>query len=193
METADAEVLAQLAAAMPVEAMEAFLPEEDETAAGRPCPTCGQPLLMKEDRFGSYLACSGFPSCRYAEASRQEEPVMACPLCRQGSIMVKRTAPGRTIYLCREEGCEFLSWSRPHAGPCPACQAPYLVEKKEAGGRTVLGCSRTGCGYRQESEGGERQGRVDAPRKVVKVRVVKRGAAGAAGGKRKVVVVRRKK
>jgi ssDNA-binding Zn-finger/Zn-ribbon topoisomerase 1 len=191
LETADADALAQLAAAIPAEAMEASLSEQDDTPAGRPCPTCGQPLLMKEDRFGGYLACSGFPACRYAEASRPEaEPVMACPLCRLGRIIVKRTASGRTLYVCREEGCEFLSWSRPHAGKCPACQAPYLIERKKADGAIVLGCPQTGCGFRQGPERGE--GDREGVRKV-KVRVVRRAGAGAAGGKRKVVVVRRRK
>lgn len=192
-ETADDEVLARLAAEAPAEVAEAFLPEKDFPDAGRPCPSCGRPLLIKEDRFGSYLACSGFPACRYAEASRQEEPVMACPLCRHGSIMVKRTAAGRTLYVCREKGCEFLSWGRPHPGACPVCQTPYLVEKKGAGGQVILGCPRAGCGYRQGQGGQKGPDEPAVPRKKVRVRVVKRAGARSIGGKRKVVVVKRRK
>ncbi len=188
-ETADAEELAAMAAALPAEAAEAFLSEE--SGAGRPCPACGQPLVHKEDRFGPYVACSGFPACRYVEAGRQEEEIMACPLCRQGGIMATRTASGRTIYVCRSEGCDFLAWSRPHAGRCPVCQAPYLVERKRADGGTVLGCPRNGCSYSQEQGLMAEPTAPDGPRKV-RVRVVKRAGAAPAG-KRKVVVVRRKK
>lgn len=30
-----------------------------------PCPDCGKPLLIKFGKAGAFLACSGYPECRY--------------------------------------------------------------------------------------------------------------------------------
>ena len=31
------------------------------------CPLCGEPLKLKKGRFGEFIACSGYPECRYTE------------------------------------------------------------------------------------------------------------------------------
>ncbi|MDT8338011.1 MAG: type I DNA topoisomerase [Sulfurimonas sp.] len=37
------------------------------TPLGRPCPKCGEELLLRSGRFGEFIACSGFPKCKYTE------------------------------------------------------------------------------------------------------------------------------
>ena len=39
-------------------------PEE----AGKDCPECQRPMVIRMGRFGKFLACSGFPECRYTES-----------------------------------------------------------------------------------------------------------------------------
>ncbi|MCF6340355.1 MAG: type I DNA topoisomerase [Sulfurimonas sp.] len=34
---------------------------------GRPCPKCNEELLLRSGRFGNFIACSGFPKCKYTE------------------------------------------------------------------------------------------------------------------------------
>jgi len=34
---------------------------------GRNCPKCGSELLLRSGRFGNFVACSGFPKCKYTE------------------------------------------------------------------------------------------------------------------------------
>jgi DNA topoisomerase-1 len=34
---------------------------------GRSCPKCGEELLLRSGRFGEFIACSGFPKCKYTE------------------------------------------------------------------------------------------------------------------------------
>ena len=34
---------------------------------GRPCPKCNEELLLRSGRFGNFVACSGFPKCKYTE------------------------------------------------------------------------------------------------------------------------------
>ena len=37
------------------------------TPLGRECPECKEELLLRKGRFGEFIACSGFPKCRYIE------------------------------------------------------------------------------------------------------------------------------
>ena len=34
---------------------------------GRNCPKCGSELLLRSGRYGNFIACSGFPKCKYTE------------------------------------------------------------------------------------------------------------------------------
>lgn len=88
---------------------------------GRPCPTCGQDLVMRSGRFGDFISCSTFPSCRYTE----NIPVVlniSCPQCHEGDVVEKRTKRGKTFYGCsRYPDCDFATWQKPLAEPCPSC------------------------------------------------------------------------
>jgi DNA topoisomerase-1 len=41
--------------------------QKEATPIGRKCPECGEELLKRKGRFGEFIACSGFPKCRYSE------------------------------------------------------------------------------------------------------------------------------
>lgn len=174
--------------------------ETHPAGPSKPCPDCGRPLLLKEDRFGKYWFCSGHPECRHSESYGKEEGAsLRCPLCQIGTIVSKHTPTGKPFYVCPEPDCEFMAWSRPHAIACPICNSPFLVEKKNLAGKISLRCPRAGCNYTQPLPG-ERDTAVagEAPtpagqtpvKKKVLVRRVRSG--GATGGVRKVRVVRRK-
>lgn len=109
------------------------------------CPKCGKELVEKFGRFGKFLACSGFPDCKYTEALEKDKPKeldVNCPKCIQGKIVEKRTRRGKNFYGCnRYPDCDFATWDKPHieevAGStkkriaqCPKCQG-VLVEKKD--------------------------------------------------------------
>ena len=34
---------------------------------GRNCTRCGQPLVERKSKYGTFVGCSGFPRCRYKE------------------------------------------------------------------------------------------------------------------------------
>ncbi|MGH7667371.1 MAG: topoisomerase DNA-binding C4 zinc finger domain-containing protein, partial [Candidatus Dormibacteria bacterium] len=34
-------------------------------ATGEACPECGKPLVQRRGRFGPFVACSGYPACKY--------------------------------------------------------------------------------------------------------------------------------
>jgi DNA topoisomerase-1 len=80
--------------------------------AGKDCPQCGRPMLIKMGRFGKFAACSGFPECRYTE-SINEVIDAKCPDCG-GDVVALRTKKGRRFYGCKNyPQCDFKSWNKP--------------------------------------------------------------------------------
>ena len=86
------------------------------------CPNCGKPMVIKQGRFGKFMACSGWPECKTAkpvkDASKQIG--MKCPKCAefspddQGEIVMKKTRKGRVFYGCsRYPKCDYASWKNP--------------------------------------------------------------------------------
>jgi len=37
------------------------------------CPTCGKPLAFKRGRFGPFLACTGYPECKFTQALKSKK------------------------------------------------------------------------------------------------------------------------
>ncbi|MEQ8200162.1 MAG: type I DNA topoisomerase [Syntrophomonadaceae bacterium] len=95
--------------------------------AGKECPQCGKPMLIKHGRFGKFIACSGFPDCRHTE-SINEEAGVNCPFCN-GQILALKSKKGRKYYGCKNyPECNFRSWNKPTGEKCPVC-GDAMVEK----------------------------------------------------------------
>jgi DNA topoisomerase I len=111
---------------------------EQVEAVGRVCPQCAEAatepqgqLLIKWGRFGKFIGCSNFPSCRYTEPWLEKIGVK-CPDCEDGEIVLRRTKRGRPFYGCSNyPTCEFTAWKRPLAAPCPLCGGFLMVAKKD--------------------------------------------------------------
>ncbi len=84
------------------------------------CPECGKPIVIKVGRFGKFLACSGYPECKYTK-SIQVKIGVNCPLC--GSDLIQRLSKKKRIfYGCSGyPNCKFAINSRPLPQPCPEC------------------------------------------------------------------------
>ncbi len=71
------------------------------------CPECGSKLVMRNGRFGEFVACSGFPKCRYIKKEEKDQPVstgIKCPNCEVGMIVERISKKGRQkgklFYAC---------------------------------------------------------------------------------------------
>ncbi len=116
--------------------------EFPEVEIGEACPQCGRPLVRKHGRFGEFIACSGFPECRY---TRPVGIGITCPL-DGGEIVQRRSKRGRIFYGCGNyPACKFVSWDRPTDKRCPR-DGGMLVEKRGRRG-THLKCVNKECGY----------------------------------------------
>ncbi|HEY41921.1 MAG TPA: type I DNA topoisomerase [Dehalococcoidia bacterium] len=86
------------------------------------CPNCGRQLAIKTGRFGKFLACTGYPDCKYTR-SYQLKTGAICPQCG-GDLVERRSKKGRTFYGCSNyPACNFAVFSRPLPEPCPRCGA----------------------------------------------------------------------
>ena len=121
--------------------MEKKAPEQ----TGENCPECGSPLVIRNGRYGEFVACSNYPACKYIKKEQVEEKViMDCPLC-DGKVVEKKTRKGKIFYGCKNyPKCKFASWDMPVEGKCPECGS-YLVEKNGK-----IKCSS--CSYVQKNQ-----------------------------------------
>ncbi|GEM00758.1 DNA topoisomerase-1 [Halolactibacillus halophilus] len=122
--------------------------EIKDEPAGETCEKCGSEMVFKMGRYGKFMACSNFPECRNTKPILKEIGV-ACPKCKKGQIVERKSKKKRTFYGCDQyPDCDFLSWDKPIERPCPKCNE-MLVEKKVKKG-TQIQCSS--CDYKEEQQ-----------------------------------------
>ena len=108
------------------------------------CPTCGRMLVKKFGRRGAFLACPGYPDCKFTRPVDDSElptPVEGvCPKC--GSGLVSRNGPyGRFISCARRPDCDYTK--RLTLGiACPDCGIGEIAEKKTRRGKLFYSCTR---------------------------------------------------
>lgn len=77
------------------------------------CEKCGRDMVIRQGRFGRFIACSGYPECKNTKAL-VEESTIDCPKCKEGKVVTKRTRKGRTFWGCtRYPDCDYASWTNP--------------------------------------------------------------------------------
>ncbi|MBI1794880.1 MAG: type I DNA topoisomerase [Chloroflexi bacterium] len=96
---------------------------------GRKCPEDGGELVLRYGRFGKFISCSNFPTCRYTEPWLEKIGVK-CPK-DGGELVERKTRKGRTFFGCiNYPNCDFTSWKRPLAQPCPKCGGLLVIANK---------------------------------------------------------------
>ena len=122
-----------------LEKAEETIPKVEQVEyVGRPCPACedGQ-LVVRWGRFGKFIGCSNYPTCRYTEPWLEKIGVK-CPKCEDGEIVVRRTKRGRVFYGCSNyPECDFRSWKRPLPQRCPKCGGLLVISGKNTAQCTV--------------------------------------------------------
>jgi len=115
---------------------------EEETDI--PCPNCGRKLVRKFGRRGAFLACPGYPECKYTRPVDDAElptPVPGtCDLC--GAPLVARNGPyGRFISCSRRPDCKFTK-KLTLGITCPECGLGEIAEKRTRRGKVFYSCTR---------------------------------------------------
>jgi DNA topoisomerase-1 len=74
------------------------------------CPQDGGHLIIRTGRFGKFMACENFPTCKFTKPFSQETGLV-CPK-DGGKIVFKKTKKGRRFYGCSNyPKCDFASWN----------------------------------------------------------------------------------
>lgn len=122
--------------------MEKKAPEE----TGELCPNCGNPLVIKQSKYGKFVACSNYPECKYIKSNEEKKElveIMNCPHC-DGKIVEKKTRKGKIFYGCNKyPKCKVATWDKPTGELCPNCHE-LLVDSKG-----TIKCSS--CDYTKEN------------------------------------------
>ena len=112
---------------------------------GQICPESGHPLVRRHGRFGAYIACSGYPACKYKPPKPVKNTGVVCP--KDGGVIAERRGRFRPFYGCvNYPACDFTLSARPIPEACPNCGNPYLLLRERKGGN-VLVCDKGGCGF----------------------------------------------
>lgn len=107
------------------------------------CEKCGRMMVVKEGRFGKFLACPGFPECRNTKPILKKIGIK-CPECG-GDVIERKTKSRRIFYGCANyPKCSFTSWDRPTEKKCDKC-GKMLLEHVERNGRKHLYCIDPNC------------------------------------------------
>ena len=101
------------------------LKEAKKTApkeTGEVCPECGSPLVERKGKFGPFVACSNYPTCKYIKKEeKQVKEICDCPKCGH-KIVEKKSKKGKVFYGCDNyPKCKYALWDKPTGELCPTC------------------------------------------------------------------------
>ncbi len=119
-----------------------------------PCEKCGKMMVIKEGRFGEFLACPDYPKCKFTKAIVQESEYR-CPKCG-GKLIYKRSKKGAKFLGCENyPNCNFASTYPPSGNVCPQC-GDYLLVRNTRNGEMEV-CRNFKCGFKRPYEKKEKE------------------------------------
>ena len=107
------------------------------------CENCGRKMVIKTGRFGKFLACPGYPTCK------NTKPIIhptegKCPKCG-GTVLAKKSKKGKNYFGCENNPkCDFMTWDTPTKESCPNCGGTLF---KRYGKDAKTYCAKDGCGF----------------------------------------------
>ncbi|MGB6020041.1 MAG: type I DNA topoisomerase [Sulfurimonadaceae bacterium] len=116
---------------------------------GRNCPQCGSELLLRSGRYGNFIACSGFPKCKYTEqvieegeegkegeAPKVETTDEKCDKCG-GDMVIKNGRNGKFLACSNYPECKNTKSMEVEAKesnvPCPECGKKLVYRQSRRG------------------------------------------------------------
>ena len=113
-----------------------------------PCPECGEDLLVRRSRHGSYfVGCDGYPDCEETlPLPSTGKPLILEDVCGEHDLHEVKMLAGRQTFvhgcpLCKAEA----AGEGPVLGSCPDCGDEYggdLAVKTLQSGSRLVGCTR---------------------------------------------------
>ncbi|WP_435196262.1 DNA topoisomerase I [Natronomonas sp. EA1] len=115
-----------------------------------PCPACGEDLLLRRSRRGSYfVGCDGYPDCTYTlPLPSQGEPTTIDETCEEHDLKHVKMLAGRSTFVHGCPQCQADEADETEdrvIGACPDCGSEHggeLAIKKLRNGARLVGCTR---------------------------------------------------
>jgi DNA topoisomerase-1 len=87
-------------------------PIERDDSTDELCPKCEAPMIVKNGRFGRFLACTKYPECKSTKPFSTGIPCGEEDC--KGKLVERRTKRGRVFYGCSKyPKCEHAVWKLP--------------------------------------------------------------------------------
>jgi DNA topoisomerase-1 len=124
------------------------LVRETVSSETKDCPTCGKPMLVRWNRFGRFLGCSGYPDCKTTETldkRERAEPTLLgvpCPSCSKGELVEREGRFGPFIACSNYPACKYTQPKTIPGLKCPKCGEGEIGEKRTRKGKPFWGCTR---------------------------------------------------
>lgn len=111
-------------------------------ATGEICPECGGNLVIRKGKYGKFVACNNYPTCKYIKKEQKEvKEICKCPKCDKGMIVERKTKKGKIFYGCNNyPKCNYALWYKPTGDICPKC-GELIVDKN--GNNVCLNCDES--------------------------------------------------
>ena len=110
------------------------------------CENCGRPMVLKKGRFGTFLACTGYPDCKTTKqigAAQKKADVPLdekCPQC-DSNLVQKWGRFGEFTACSNYPKCKYVK-QKTIGMKCPECSEGDIIERRSRKGKTFYGCNR---------------------------------------------------
>jgi DNA topoisomerase-1 len=114
-------------------------------------------MVVKQGRYGEFLACSGYPDCKNTMSINGSSAVSTGIKCPEsgcdGELVERKSKRGKVFYGCSNyPDCTYAIWERPVDRKCPDCDADFIAEKTTKKQGTFLTCLNPDCDFTEPVE-----------------------------------------
>ncbi|OGH66334.1 MAG: DNA topoisomerase I [Candidatus Magasanikbacteria bacterium RIFCSPHIGHO2_02_FULL_47_14] len=122
--------------------------EITEEATDEICPNCASAMVIKIGRYGKFIACSNYPTCKTTKPTPEEagqEPQTTdevCELCGK-PMAIKHGRYGTFLGCSGYPECKFIKKREKNTGvACPLCGKGEFAERRSKRGKTFYSCNQ---------------------------------------------------
>jgi DNA topoisomerase-1 len=125
------------------------LPEADAEDKEEFCEACGRPMVLRNGRFGPFMACTGYnadPPCktvRRLTSKQQQKPAVPleeqCPKC-DAQLVLRTGQYGEFVSCSAYPKCKYIKQDTIGMA-CPKCKDGEIAQKKSRFGTMFYSCT----------------------------------------------------
>ena len=117
--------------------------QKQAVPTGELCPKCNKDLVLRKGKFGEFVACSGYPKCKYIKPSESQDSQNVGEKCEKcGRDMVKKFGKNGEFIACSGypecKNTKSLKQKEVLEVPCPECGGNLLKRFSKRG--AFYGC-----------------------------------------------------